>query len=89
MSGFKGTPGPWFRKDVSICRQDKAGLQIGFLSTGCEKRRDEGLANAHLIVAAPELLESLQEVMAALTDLGFDGPAERKAQAAINKALGE
>ncbi|HEJ7052556.1 TPA: hypothetical protein SMF43_001501 [Serratia marcescens] len=63
MSGFKGTPGPWEGKEVSICSQDKAGLCLGFLSTGCEVRRAEGLANAHLICSAPQLLEALQAAM--------------------------
>lgn len=60
MKKFKGTPGPWSGKDVRICRQDRAGLQLGFIMTHDENRVAECEANAHLIAAAPELLEALQ-----------------------------
>lgn len=63
MSGFKGTPGPWNNKEVSICNQHEAELQLGFLCTRNVSRRAEGLANAYLITAAPELLEALQAAL--------------------------
>ncbi|WP_447879789.1 hypothetical protein [Serratia fonticola] len=95
MSEFKGTPGPWFvtgNMTKYIESSIKNGLIQEIAAVG-PTDADGGYgnqqqANAKLIAAAPELLESLQEVMAALTKLGFDGPAERKAQAAINKAIG-
>lgn len=87
MSEFKGTPGPCTGKDVHICQQDKAGLQIGFLMTSSDERREEGAANAHLIAAAPELLEALQAIM----DSNYVLPKEvvTLANAAIAKALGQ
>lgn len=63
MSEFKGTPAPWTGKDINICSQDRAGLQIAFLTTGNVDRRTEGLANAHLISAAPELLKTLLQMV--------------------------
>lgn len=63
MKEFKGTPGPWTGKDVGICKQDDAGLQLGFIMTFDDKRRAECAANAHLIAAAPELLEALQSIV--------------------------
>lgn len=63
MSEFKGTPAPWNEKDVHICRQDEAGLRLGFLNTHDEDRRAQGLANARIIVAAPELLVALQQMV--------------------------
>jgi len=104
MSEFKGTPGPWEGKEVSICSQDKAGLCLGFLSTGCEVRRAEGLANSHLICSAPELLEALMsmvsriEYYATLADAGkpniedwaytYNSTDMDVARQAIKKALG-
>ncbi len=88
MSEFKGTTGPWAGKDVHICAQDKAGLQIGFLMTHSDERRKEGAANAHLIAAAPELLEALQDALHAHDKHG-EHPEWDFARAAIAKALGQ
>lgn len=85
MTQFKGTPGPWTGKDVGIAKQDDAGLQLGFIMTFDEKRRDECAANARLIAAAPELLEALQDLQARACIYVNTS----KAKAAINKALGE
>jgi hypothetical protein len=96
MSEFKGTPGSlsvssvgqWYDLEAKFFEiyNDK-NLIVGLCKVWSDAP-EEALANARLFSAAPELLESLQEVMAALTKLGFDGSVERKAQAAINKALG-
>ncbi|HCL4435751.1 TPA: hypothetical protein N2F56_003521 [Salmonella enterica] len=84
MSKFKGTPGPWYGKDVGICRQDDARLQLGFVTTSNENRRDECAANAHLIAAAPELLEALQLMVDAQVLPVYH---QAIAKAAIAKAL--
>ena len=63
MKEFKGTPGPWTGKEVGVAKQADAGLQLGFVMTIDEKRRDESGANAYLIAAASELLEALQEII--------------------------
>jgi len=96
MKEFKGTPGPWTGKDVGIARQDDAGLQLGFIMTLDEKRRDECAANAHLIVAAPELLKELQRLRNYVTDVcgvnDEDCHPEHplmSSKTAIDKALGE
>ncbi|ELY4601548.1 hypothetical protein SM003_004238 [Cronobacter malonaticus] len=92
MKEFKGTPGPWTGKDVGICRQDRAGLQLGFIMTHDENRVAECAANARLIAAAPDLLEALQDFVDLFPDV-IDGdaimPALDKAYAAIAKAIGE
>ena len=85
MTQFKGTPGPWTGKDVGIAKQDDAGLQLGFIMTFDEKRRDECAANARLIATAPELLEALQDLQARACIYVNTS----KAKAAINKATGE
>ncbi|MCY5139181.1 hypothetical protein OV141_16020 [Salmonella enterica subsp. enterica serovar 1,4,[5],12:i:-] len=94
MKKFKGTPGPWSGKDVRICRQDRAGLQLGFIMTHDENRVAECEANAHLIAAAPDFLEALQLAEKAMAEGRNVTYPEwyvviNKARAAISKALGE
>jgi hypothetical protein len=64
----KHTPGPWFGRPhhnpVGICGCDEVGLQIAFITSASEERRDEFKANARLIAAAPDLLEALQAAVA-------------------------
>ena len=95
----KHTPGPWVAKirDTHIpnCvaayietrgeyRGDVAMLQ------SCENiggiTQDETRANAHLIAAAPDLLEALLEARAYVPE--HHGPAVHKIRAAIAKAEG-
>lgn len=96
MKEFKGTKGPWFGVDVHICNQDKAGLQIGFLSTSSDERREQGLRNAKLIAASPCLLSALQhliEVYDSEDGKQWTATSKReaivKAREAIDNALGE
>jgi len=90
----KHTPGPWTIGDennqhVEICigdavanleRQDRYGLHMVF-------SREEMRANARLIVAAPELLEALCDMVSDRNELS-DGTL-CFAKAAIDKATGE
>ncbi|EDD0500635.1 hypothetical protein AH359_04535 [Salmonella enterica subsp. diarizonae] len=94
MKKFKGTPGPWSGKDVRIFRQDRVGLQLGFIMTSDENRVAECEANAHLIVAAPDLLEALQSAEKAMAEGRNVTYPEwygviNKAREAISKAFGE
>lgn len=91
MKEFKGTPGPWTGKDVGICRQDRAGLQLGFIMTHDENRVAECAANAHLIAAAPDLLEALQQLLEDVCSNNDSvlGYRVDEARAAISKALVE
>lgn len=96
MSGH--TKGPWdagvsiwngnevftavSRKDTSIIT-----AICGF--TGAEDE-EESIANAHLIAAAPELLEALEQTQSLLERLGLESSDEYQANAAaIAKAKGE
>lgn len=83
MSKFKGAP--FTARDTYVFDADNEQACHVYSRAGFNGDFDI----ARLFAAAPELLESLQEVMVALNELGFDGPAERKARAAINKALGK
>lgn len=108
MSEFKGTPGPWrvIAGSGKIVEQyypaiDMPGVQIGSASSypnsGHFPSDEAGLANAHLIAAAPELLEALQSLKCELilsdVDMGYIEshfrPSLDKATAAIQKALGQ
>jgi hypothetical protein len=96
----KHTPGPWkvrkgfipdtfeiFHPDRSIKRpftpSDLARVEADFGSSG------QGKANAHLIAAAPALLEALQEILADGMHCDVSPPLHRKARAAIALATGD
>lgn len=74
MTETKFTPGPWHcasKKPRQI--SDKRGFKIAkclLLTKGAnfELSKQEGLANAHLIAAAPELYEALEQALAAIKD---------------------
>lgn len=63
----KHTPPPWDKMPrhecLPICRQDEAGLSIGFVHSSDPERQAEGLANCFLIVAAPEMYVALQNLV--------------------------
>lgn len=95
MSEFKGTPGPWEIKPEEV---DKhyiriRGTRLGrrfkvanvltpFYEGVLARDAQETRANAHLIAAAPELLEALMDISRGCVDMG-------KVNAAVAKALGE
>jgi len=94
---FKGTPGPWetateHRKDLGVDHiwiapaswLPRVARVVVYPEVAEEER-----ANARLIAAAPDLLEALQMADAALSGANMDMKVvERKARAAIAKALG-
>lgn len=93
------TPGPWSVKDKLVncshyvcCEQNIPVAVIPNIMTATEDgKRIDGvpLANAHLIAAAPDLLEALQKI-SELCEGCSDGCAElgAVADAAIAKATG-
>ena len=101
MEKFKGTPGPWeiMDDDGELKIVQSGSIEYGqgwkIYSDICSEV--SGQYNANLIAAATELLEALQELISGYEDrehLGmFDmlvhGDLIQKANAAINKALGE
>lgn len=104
MSEFKGTPGEWGFTHSSASDSSTACLEItstGSLhevaylqSTPSNISRyeptsfDRTIANAHLIAAAPELLEALQEMAKMLDSAGCEA-ATVNAHKIIAKALGK
>jgi len=101
MSGAaKHTPGPWAvgnaRKHsrwIDAPEWDRLAKVITRMD-GADKECDDGLANARLIAAAPELLDALQALRGACVDEGWLLKSKYwlvldKARAAIAKATGE
>ena len=98
----KHTPGPWevFDLDHAIVvrtestNRTKFGASryaaIGGFERSDPKQHAEAIANARLIAAAPDLLESLKDCLRRIADdeeYG-DDHAVTKARAAITKAIG-
>jgi hypothetical protein len=80
----KHTPGPWaiYRDGLSV---GKAKDHTGICEVW-ERSASDGFANAHLIAAAPELLEALEGLRDFCEQAGF--PCDR-ANRVIAKAKGE
>ncbi|WP_144141905.1 hypothetical protein [Providencia rettgeri] len=105
---FKGTPAPWFiHRDVSTAI-DSTSKHIAMVNLSKHGRYndvygEEHEANAHLIAAAPELLEALIELVQSYDKCSIDhnGLCQehflqeandctfKKANLAIAKALGQ
>jgi len=97
MSGF--TPGPWWA-DAShygtVYIEANAAIDKRLLQEICavgptESGREQQLANARLIAAAPELYEALKQAVTSMQDSGYSNShiAIRAARAALSKAAGE
>ena len=92
MSEQTHTPGPWELMrgctlwggmDLKMVEhQDEDGEWRTLTRLECD------LPNARLIAAAPDLLGSLEDMLAVLEARGADGPAMDRARAAIAKAKG-
>ena len=87
----KHTPGPWAMPDSGQGRISKVGVNGGWdgmiATADCgdyARSRSEGLANARLIAAAPELLEALKDMLDGHEDActGYGEGAADKARAA-------
>ncbi|NIA46061.1 MULTISPECIES: hypothetical protein [Providencia] len=97
---FKGTPAPWLT-DRNNCHSGHIATvhgcenndQVEIWSTDWPESESVQEANAHLIAAAPELLEALIELTEsakeAIDGLGDLADAIDTAKAAIAKALGQ
>lgn len=91
----KHTPGPWAMPDSGQGRISKVGANGGWdgliATADCgdyARSRDEGLANALLIAAAPDMLETLKRLREMCADFGAKTACDI-ADAAIFKATGE
>ena len=90
----KHTPGPWkTQMHISLDRmeiRDANGRRIAECAMEFPMSAKTHDANASLIAAAPELLEALQEIVAAADGEGWSqlDAGFTKARAAISKAIG-
>lgn len=66
MNDIKHTPGPWEYSEYWVWKKEKGFGQIAYIAYGRDREQNvlapEQIANGHLIAAAPDLLESLQEM---------------------------
>lgn len=85
----KNTKGPWvIAKDNQTIKSDETYIcRIRYPFSPIDEN-DEIAANAHLIAAAPEMLEAL-EAIAALTDGTLSTHVNQIAKQIIEKARGE
>lgn len=94
MSGFKGTPGPWSVIDghyPSMKEVSGPSFKINIVMSATDldfKGYLKRSADAHLIAAAPELLEALETLVEKVEYSAKIHPALDKAYDAIAKALG-
>ena len=79
------TPGPWHTAGDQGVQIRSEKHQIAKIWT---MRGDEWKANARLIATAPDLLASLEEVLAYCKEHGHDWLCMAEARAAIAKATG-
>ena len=88
------TPGPWayIKPDGVTVRHPQVYSDTGPICHATwlgDGRLKELEANAALIAAAPDLLEALNQMLTLVVlAIPFDGPQQRKARAAIDKAAG-
>ena len=92
MSDTKFTPGPWFanRRYIGVPRH-KSFIGEARDGNGNWSDTKESIANAHLIVAAPELYEALDQAITSMQDAGYPNShlAVRAGMQALAKARGE
>ena len=99
MSHGKSTPGPWTTQWVEpplvdfagwwIRKNDSVGFPVAFVTQSIGGTKPPQKANAHLIAAAPELLESLEWALGQMEMDAFEPefPEVKKAWDKAHKIL--
>jgi len=89
---MKHTPGPWIvtthLNNGTIHINDNAAIQSTLVLICHNKERDEVVANARLVCAAPELLEALKEFLRCGPHAGQNRDLLDQVKQAIEKATG-
>lgn len=93
---FKGSKSPWnYNSNITGDVDDSTGAMVACVYPIYDENEEEMKANAHLIAAAPELLEALQRLLKYHDDFyGIEQDEDPEhplavAKAAIAKALGQ
>lgn len=98
MSSLKATPGPWMIKqsfgadEFRVMREDRGVNSLRVVRLDRDKAGGFSRADAHLIAAAPELYEALDDLIArcdANQRPGGGSMVPPSARAALAKARGE
>lgn len=94
MNNAKFTPGPWHNEEVTAITAYSEGEVRPWYVASVHRHIGDGAdqmaANAHLIAAAPELYEALEECRALLDgEGGMPVGVRERADAALAKALGK
>lgn len=96
---FKGTKGEWYHEFTSLSQYSPNGhstIKAGIAGTpvallpmpiGGINTKERNISNAHLIAAAPELLDALRVCWASLKTYGDHPIIDKQCKLAINKAL--
>ena len=87
----KWTKGPWHVPKARGCAHgpvDKNDVPVVTWTGMARPRQENGMANAHLIAAAPDLYEALEAMLDECVDDEF-APHVMDARAALAKARGE
>lgn len=90
MSEFKGTPGPWVNVGGWVDSEkpgDLSSIICALASVAARNPEPVNDANANLIAAAPELLESLKCARLVIEKLTTHGSARTNCLAMIDAAL--
>ena len=90
----KWTPGPWHVPKAGGYAHgpvDKNDVPVVTWTGMARPRQENGMANANLIAAAPELYEALENIVTELEETGFQGEWDSypQARAALAEARGE
>ena len=94
MSEVKHTPGPWRYEpqngSPTTGQHMISGSKPGYLAEVRDCGSGDVVANAHLIAAAPDMLEALKAALSLIEiAIPFDGEVNRMVRNAIAKAEGQ
>lgn len=104
MSNENWTPGPWQRSPsqgsggsfIEHIDQEYVGHMVAFVHAShgmfdAPVATERDVANAHLVAAAPELYEALDQAVTSMRDSGYpaSNSAVKAAKAALSKTRGE
>jgi len=85
----KTTPGPWIFDEHYSLIMAADQVEVAAVHAGRGTKPKEASANAHLIAAAPEMIEALKAALLVVGNCAYCDDAEHIIRKAIAKAEGE